>query len=563
MSQNLAATGRHAGRQPFAPVRGGEETGARRVEVVVALSMLHEPAAKNSATRLFRGEPVLMWTLRRLGGSARRLPAVVLCWDDQSAATQAAGEDAQVLSQGSRTALPQFDAITAARQWADGWRGGPLSTCHFDLGFHGPAVLAAAGGADAVVLVDPAAGLVDPALIDSLVAQAESHPHVEFCFAPAAPGLTGVLLKRPLLERLAAAGTHPGRMLHYQPDVVSREPLAGEACAPVPTSAARTTHRFDLSSDRQIARLSAATAGLNGELAAAGAEELARRVQAADPVDALPRDVVLELNTARLSRPIFWPGRYQPIGRPDLRPELADALIDELATLDGARLTLAGVGDPLLSPDVFRVIARAAAAGVAVHVETDLLGPDVEAVRRLAASEADVVSVHVPALTDATYEMMMGTSGYRRVLEHLQAFVAERAGRGRAVPLVAAVFTKCRDNLAEMEGWYDQWLRAVGTAVVSGPSEYAGLVPDVAAADMEPPRRRPCARLSSRLTVLSDGRIVSCEQDILGRQVLGAVGDDRLTDVWQRRFGGLRDEHRTGNWSSRPVCAGCKEWHRP
>ena len=78
-----------------------------------------------------------------------------------------------------------------------------------------------------------------------------------------------------------------------------------------------------------------------------------------------------------------------------------------------------------------------------------------------------------------------------------------------------------------MEAWYDQWLRAVGSAVIVGPSDFAGQIPDHAVADMAPPLRRPCARLESRMTILSDGRIVTCEQDVLGRQTLGSLGEIR------------------------------------
>ena len=34
--------------------------------VTAVLSMLHEPADRNSATRTFRGDPVLAWTLERV-----------------------------------------------------------------------------------------------------------------------------------------------------------------------------------------------------------------------------------------------------------------------------------------------------------------------------------------------------------------------------------------------------------------------------------------------------------------------------------------------------------------
>src|SRR5215213_3812712 len=136
--------------------------------------------------------------------------------------------------------------------------------------------------------------------------------------------------------------------MHYHPDQISREPLAGEACVAVPAPVARTTDRFSLSSDRQVARVAAATESLNGQLIGSSAEELVRRMAAADAVDPLPREVVLELTPNRLSRPVFWPGRYHKIVRPALSASDAQQLIRELSALDDTRLTLAGVGDPLL-----------------------------------------------------------------------------------------------------------------------------------------------------------------------------------------------------------------------
>jgi radical SAM protein with 4Fe4S-binding SPASM domain len=65
------------------------------------------------------------------------------------------------------------------------------------------------------------------------------------------------------------------------------------------------------------------------------------------------------------------------------------------------------------------------------------------------------------------------------------------------------------------------------------------------------------------MTVLCDGRVASCEQDALGRQVMGRVGEQSVEEIWRRSFGGLRTDHREGNWKKRPVCAGCREWHRP
>jgi hypothetical protein len=50
-----------------------------------------------------------------------------------------------------------IDAVSASRRWADGWRGGLLSTCDCDLGFHAPwhREIAERVEADAILLVDP------------------------------------------------------------------------------------------------------------------------------------------------------------------------------------------------------------------------------------------------------------------------------------------------------------------------------------------------------------------------------------------------------------------------
>jgi len=532
------------------------------------LSLLHEPADRCSATRLFRGEPVLRWTLDRLARSRRLATTAVLCWEDQLPAVTpiAAEERAYVLAKGPRMSVPQIEAIAAARRWADGWRGGLLAACDFDLGFYAPwhAELVERLNSTAVLLADASAGLVDAQLVDALIEHAEARPDLELCFAPAAPGLCGALLRPTLLNRLAAAKAHPGRLMHYHPDQLSREPLAADSCLPVPAVIARTSHRFTLHCERQVLRLDDATVSLNGQLLSTGAEELVCRMHAHKPPDRLPREVVLELNTTRATKPIYWPGRTLKIDRPPFTSDLARALFQEMSELDDTRLTLAGVGDPLLAPDVFTLIdAAKLEAGAAIHLETDLLEVNAQQIARLAASPVDVVSVHLPALTPQTYMEVMGRDGYAAVIENIRRFVAERQARGSMLPLLVPVFTKCQENLAEMEPWYDQWLRAVGNAVIRGPSDCAGQIPDVAVADMAPPGRKPCARLASRVTILSDGTIVSCEEDVLGAQMMGHIGKDSLQEVWQRRFERLREEHRQSQLTNRPLCRRCKEWHRP
>jgi spiro-SPASM protein len=244
--------------------------------------------------------------------------------------------------------------------------------------------------------------------------------------------------------------------------------------------------------------------------------------------------------------------------------ETAAALFGELAEVDDLRLTLAGVGDPLLYEPLFDVIDAAASAGIkAISVETDLLDVKADRLGQLARSAVDVVSVQLPAVTAQTYAAVMGVDGMQTVLANLKEFFERRNGYGRLTPMVVPTFAKCRMNLAEMETWYDQWIRAIGAAVIVGPSDYCGKIPDAGVADMSPPLRRACGRLARRMTILSDGVVVSCEQDVTGERAMGTLPEDSIVEIWQKKFGALRADHGGGNWDRHALCAGCKEWHRP
>lgn len=522
---------------------------------VAIVSMLHEGAGlRNSATRTFRGRPVLSWTLARLAQSRRVANAVVLCWSDQLEAVGPIADEggACVLAKTPRTAIGPMDQVSAVLRWSDGWRGGLLGACHFDRGFFAPFVVEALTqlSGDCAILIDPASGLVDAELIDRIIDHSANFAKNEFFFTQVAPGLAGPLLRRSLVERLAQAKAHPGRLLAYTPDAPGRDPITSDMCVPVPAPIARTLHRFTLDSQRQIRRIEAASADLNGQLIKSDALRLLAILEAYPTSDPWPRDLTVEINTDRATRPIFAPTTHLDFGRGVATPEQLAATLEQLAEVDDLRLTLGGAGDPLLHPRIAEILQIVRTAGVpSVHIETDLVElPEID------LGGIDMLSVHLPAASAQTYAKVMGVDAIGRVLKNCKSVLSKR----RALPLLIPTFTKCRQNLEEMEAWYDHWLRVLGTAVILGPSDYAAQIPDHACADMSPPRRRPCARLQSRMTILSDATVASCEQDVRAVQAQGSATREGLLRIWQERFPLLREQH-----LSQPLCAACREWHRP
>lgn len=539
------------------------------MKVVAVLSMLHEPAGKpDSATRKFRGEAPLGWTLFRLGRTKSVQECVILCWEDQAQAVApiAAEMKCKMHTPGARKTIPHLDAVSAARRWSDGWRGGLFQTCEFDRGFHGAwaGEILNANEAEGILLVDPSAGLVDPDLIDSVIEHARTNAEVELCFSQAAPGLSGVVLRKPLVEQLAAGGSHPGTLLAYRPDLPMRDPISLPTCTPVPTALARTCHRFTMDSGRQIDRIAGATVHLNGELPSTEAEQFLHLLDAAPERSALPREMVVELTTRRNTRPIFSPAGHVRVEREDLSAETARKIFEEFGAADDARVVFAGVGDPVLHSEFGQIVKAAHGAGIeAIAIETDLVGLDVAGIERLAELPIDIVSVNIPAITPRTYQAVMGVDGLKIAMENLARLVHCRQARGRGTPLVVPTMVKTAATLGEMEGWYDHWLRTLGCAVIVGPSGYCGQIPESALVQMEPPRRGRCTRIAGRMTVLSDGRVVSCEQDFLGRQTLGRIGENSLGEIWSGAMGAMRRDHADGQWNKHALCGACREWHRP
>ena len=417
--------------------------------VTAVLSMIHEPSDGGSATRLFRQDPVLAWTLDRLTRSKRISSLAILCWEDQQEAVMPIAQEAHahMLVKGPRHAIAAVESVAAAQKFADGWRGGLLSTCEFDRGFHASWFFEIATNleSEALLLIDPASGLIDGEILDAIVERAEREPECEILFTQAAPGLAGALLRPSLVERLAKVQTHPGRILHYMPDQPARDPIGGEACITVPTAIARTTRRFKLDSNRQVDRITSASISLNGTLATSSAVEILNRLEAHHDRDAMPRDVTIELTARRQTNPIFSPLKSLAISRPDLELDSAEELFSELAAEDDIRLTFAGVGDPLLHENFVEIITAASTAGLdAIQGETDRLA-DVALSEHLVDCGVDIVSVHLPAMQAATLCRDHGRGSDEGCdVEHQAICHAPPDSPPRRLPLLVPTFGEAR-----------------------------------------------------------------------------------------------------------------------
>ena len=128
--------------------------------------------------------------------------------------------------------------------------------------------------------------------------------------------------------------------------------------------------------------------------------------------------------------------------------ELFKEIVDALPDL--RRLTLQGLGEPLLAPDFFRMVEYAAARGVRVGLNTNGTFLTHDAAERLVRAGLDWLHVSLDGATAETYEAIRHGASFELVTRNIRGLVdvMRRLGAGR--PSIQLVFVAMRRNLDEL-----------------------------------------------------------------------------------------------------------------
>ena len=135
-----------------------------------------------------------------------------------------------------------------------------------------------------------------------------------------------------------------------------------------------------------------------------------------------------------------------------------ERLLDALPDLQ--RVTLQGLGEPLMAPDLIPMIAMATARGIEVGFNTN----GTILTRKRAAQLVDAglgwLHVSVDGATAATYEAIRDQSNFARVARNVRGLVEVMRDRGASTPRLQIVFVAQRANVAELPDLVDlvhQW----------------------------------------------------------------------------------------------------------
>ena len=140
---------------------------------------------------------------------------------------------------------------------------------------------------------------------------------------------------------------------------------------------------------------------------------------------------------------------FQTLGPPkDLTLDELTRIVDQLPRLQ--RVLLHGIGEPLLNPQLFEMIAYLKGRGITVVFNSDAIGLTDKKRRALIQSGLDEIRVSMDAATPETYRAIRGVPMFHRVAENVTALVELQRELGVSTPLVSLWFTAMKDNLQEL-----------------------------------------------------------------------------------------------------------------
>jgi len=469
---------------------------------------------------------------------------------------------------------PWSEYVAAGRKWSlDAWRGGLAGTTVYDEFAHPWLLesLARREAADAVVDVPAAAPLLSSRLLGDLIRHFETvRGQVRVALMQTAPGLSAIIYQPDMLADLAKSVQPPGRTMTYRPDDPHKDVIHQPCLCATDAVISHGWGRCVADTHTAIGRLERILAELrppNPETAA-DAVDVSKwlKVNQHRCFDAVPQEIEIEITTEDpLCDSLLRPRGAALRRRGEMDFGLYKRIVDELAACDDRLLVLGGHGDPLLHPlwpEFVRYTRNRGVLGIAVR--TTGLGLSDEAIEALIEARVDALNILLDATTPETYRKVHRSDVFEAIIANIGRLGDVQQQRSRPRPLIVCEMTKTADTMSEMEPFYDHWMRKTGSAVIVGPSHYAGQWPDRAVAQMAPPARFACGKVFHRATILSDGRLSLCDQDFRGSRAIGSLQNDSLAGLWRgSRLSGIREYHLNGSFESIPLCRDCAEWHRP
>ncbi len=241
-----------------------------------------------------------------------------------------------------------------------------------------------------------------------------------------------------------------------------------------------------------------------------------------------------------------------------------EALLDRIIAFSGdAVVDLSVWGEASLHPDIQRIVqAVLDRPALSLVLETVGIGWKPELLAAL-ASAAAAAAPRLNHRAPLSWIVALDSDDPRRYAELRGAGYAEAVACARQLQALFPADTyvqalRIKGYEEDLEKFYRTWKANGAQVIVQKYDDFCGYLPSLKASDLSPVQRQPCWHLMRDLTVLIDGTVPLCREDVAGTRLLGNAFTDPLPEIWSRAEAVYRS-HLDGSYPG--LCAVCDEYY--
>lgn len=243
---------------------------------------------------------------------------------------------------------------------------------------------------------------------------------------------------------------------------------------------------------------------------------------------------------------------------------LYEKIIAESVRHNCPSLTIGGMSEPLLDPDLFNMIKLAKDYGfIDVMINTNATLLDDNASQKLIESGLTRLRVGFDGISKGSYEKLRKGANFSKVKSNILNFIRRRDSVGLKLPVVRVSCVRMRENEKEINDFINFWKPIVDYVCIQSyrPHEFTekrfNLNLKNGRSKESVIRKYTCNNPFDRLYIRGNGDVYACCLVAYGQKIGNAFRDD-LYRIWnspQEKF--LRRALKSGDWQKIPKCKTC------
>jgi len=221
-------------------------------------------------------------------------------------------------------------------------------------------------------------------------------------------------------------------------------------------------------------------------------------------------------------------------------------------------ISLQGYGEPLLNPKIFTMIKIAENHGIRTGISTNATILNKENSYKLIEAGLSHLTFAFDGAAKKTYEAIRRGAKYEIVAKNIKNFLKIKNKLNSNIFVVVQCIYMA-ETANEIARFKKQWKKKGVNAlrirqITQGISDYEKKIKE----NFLNRHKVPCYWLWTEPTILDDGTVIPCCQDVNADVALGNINQKNLLNIWNSpKMQALRRAHREGRRNQISICKNC------